>query len=46
MEQAKGRFSGIMPQKPQTEENWKMARQLFMMMGVVPENMGFNPMWN
>lgn len=46
IEQAKGRFSEIMPQKPQTEENRKMARQLLMMMSVVPEEMGFNPMWN
>ena len=46
LEQAKGRFSEIMPQKPQTDENRKMAKQLLMMMGVVPEEMGFNPMWN
>lgn len=46
LDQAQGRFSEIMPQKPQTEENRKMAKQLLMMMGVVPENMGFNPMWN
>ena len=35
-----------LPQKPQTEENRKMAKQLLMMMGVVPQEMGFNPMWN
>jgi hypothetical protein len=46
LDEAKGRFSEIMPQKPQTEENRKMAKQLLMMMGVVPEEMGFNPMWN
>jgi hypothetical protein len=45
-EHAKGRFSDIMPQKPQTEENRKMAEHLLLMMGVVPENLGFDPMWN
>lgn len=41
-----GRFAGILPPKAQTEENRKMARQLLLMMGVAPENLGFNPMWN
>jgi hypothetical protein len=31
-----GRFVGILPPKPQTEENRKLARQLLLMMGVAP----------
>jgi hypothetical protein len=46
VDQIKGRFSGTMSQKPQAEENRKMAKQLLLMVGVMPENMGCNPMWN
>jgi len=35
-----------MVQKPQKEQNRKMAKQLLMMMGVVTQEIGFNPMWN
>ena len=41
-----GRFAGLFPPKPPTPENQKIARQLLAMIGVVPKNMGFNPMWN
>jgi hypothetical protein len=46
LDRMEGRFAGIMPQKPPSEENRKMARQLLQMMGVMPENRGSNPMWN
>ena len=42
----KGRFAQMMPPKIPSEEDSKMARQLLKMMGVFPENRGFNPMWN
>lgn len=45
-DQMEGRFVGILPTKALSEENRKMARQLLRMMGVAPENHGFNPMWN
>ena len=41
-----GRFTGLFPPKPPTPEKQKIARQLLAMIGVVPKNMGFNPMWN
>jgi hypothetical protein len=37
---------GILPPKPVSAENRKTARQVLVLMGVVPENKGFNPMWN
>ena len=41
-----GRFTGLFPPKPPTPENQRITRQLLAMIGVVPQNMGFNPMWN
>ena len=42
----RGRFAEIMPPKPPGAKNVTMARQLLQLMGVEPENRGFNPMWN
>lgn len=41
-----GRFAALFPPKPPTEENRKIARQLLTLMGVRPQNRGFNSMWN
>jgi hypothetical protein len=41
-----GRFAQVMPPKPPGEKDALMARQLLRMMGVDPENRGFNPSWN
>ena len=41
-----GRFAQIMPPKPPGEGEIVMARQLLSLMGVAPENRGFDPMWN
>ena len=41
-----GRFAGLFPPKAPTPENQKLARQLRATIGVVPQNVGFNPMWN
>lgn len=42
----KGRFAQVMPPKPPGEKDTATARQLLRMMGVEPENHGFNPSWN
>lgn len=41
-----GRFAEIMPPRPPGEKDATMARQLLQLMGVEPENRGYNPMWN
>ena len=45
-DEMQGRFVGILPPKQASLENKKMAKQVLMVMGIVTDNKGFNPMWN
>ena len=41
-----GRFAKMMPPKPPTEKDRETCRQLLKILGVSPDNLGFNPLWN
>jgi hypothetical protein len=45
-DEMQGRFAGMMPPTPPTKQDRRTARQLLLMMGVAPDNLGFNPSWN
>lgn len=46
VEQMEGRFADMMPPRPPSAEDRKMARHLLRMMGLDPDDMGFDPQWN
>jgi hypothetical protein len=44
--EGEGRFARIMPSKTPTEKERRKARSRLLLLGVAPENLGVDPLWN